>query len=127
IVPNGVGRPRPPANGRPPGTVWHVTQLPIAASSPPRLTSAGSQLSAAGRRTGSNTGLQASATAAPPAITTAVTTTGRVLRTIGHLGATSTRTSHRRFRHCEEAAGRRSNPGAARVALDRSEEHTSEL
>src|ERR1700736_3885316 len=98
MVPNGVGTPRPPANGRPPGTVWHVAQLPIAASSPPRLTSAGSKLPAAGGRTGSKAGRQAAATAAPPAISTATTTTRSVLRNIGYLGAILTRELRRRFR-----------------------------
>jgi len=41
-VPKGVAMGRPPAKGRPPEAVWQVLQLPIAASSAPRATSASS-------------------------------------------------------------------------------------
>src|SRR5262249_48632086 len=73
-------------NARPPGAVWQVMQLPIAASSPPRLTRAASKLPGAGRRTGSIAGRHASAAAAPPAITTMTMTIRRILRNIRHLG-----------------------------------------
>jgi len=57
-VPNGVGSASPPAKGLPPGAVWQVAQLPIAASSAPVSTSAGSKLAAAGGSTGSIAGRQ---------------------------------------------------------------------
>src|SRR6476661_681469 len=44
MVPNGVGTGSPPAKFLPPRTVWQSLQLPIAANSRPRLTSAASKL-----------------------------------------------------------------------------------
>src|SRR5580698_4897496 len=48
MVPNGVGTGSPPAKLARPRTVWQSLQLPIAASSRPRLTSAGSNEPGAG-------------------------------------------------------------------------------
>src|SRR5437868_10024279 len=62
MVPNGVGNGKPPANVRPPGAVWQVLQFPMAASSAPRLTSAGSKLLVSGGAIGSSEGRHAAAT-----------------------------------------------------------------
>src|SRR5437762_1127025 len=61
IVPNGVGSARPPANVRPPGAVWQALQLPMAASSAPRLMRAASKLRASVIPIGSIEGRQTSA------------------------------------------------------------------
>src|SRR5271168_5503565 len=68
MVPNGVGTGKPPAKALPPGTVWQSLQLPIAARSRPRLTSAGSKDCGAGGSIPSIAGRQATAKAAivPP-------------------------------------------------------------
>src|SRR5271168_4160867 len=68
MVPNGVGTGKPPAKALPPLTVWQSLQLPIAARSRPRLTSAGSKDCAGGGSIPSIAGRQTTAKAAiaPP-------------------------------------------------------------
>ena len=67
-MPNGVGTGSPPAKSLPPRTVWQSLQLPIAASSRPRLTSAASNDCGAGGSIAAIAGRQltANAAAAPP-------------------------------------------------------------
>src|SRR5262249_43142282 len=77
--------PTPPAKSRPSGAVWQVRQLPIAARSPPRLTSEASKLVGAGRFTGSMAGRQTTATVPAPTITTTTANARTVLCNIGHL------------------------------------------
>src|SRR5215831_4771187 len=68
IVPNGVDTRRPPARFLPPRTVWQSLQLPIAASSRPRLTISGSKDCGAGGSIAAIDGRQAmaKANATPP-------------------------------------------------------------
>src|SRR5271168_5302317 len=68
MVPNGVGTGKPPAKVLPPFTVWQSLQLPMAAKSRPRLTSAGSKDGGAGGSIASIAGRQTTAKAAiiPP-------------------------------------------------------------
>ena len=78
-MPNGVGTGRPPAKFWPPRTVWQVLQLPIAARSRPRLTSAGSNEDGAGGAIAAIVGRQATANAATaPAINAAMTTVAMI-------------------------------------------------
>src|SRR5262249_34884013 len=74
-TPNGVGTGRPPAKFLPPRTVWQLLQLPIAAGSRPRLTSAGSKACFAAGSTAASAGRHAIANraAAPPTSSTATT------------------------------------------------------
>ena len=68
IVPNGVGTGRPPANALPPRNVWQLLQLPMAASSRPRLTMSASKAGACGRSIADIAGrhMTANAATAPP-------------------------------------------------------------
>src|SRR6202012_2297243 len=72
MVPNGVGTGRPPAKLGPPRTVWQSLQLPIAASSRPRLMSAGSNEAGAGGSIAAIAGRHATA---KPAAAAAISTT----------------------------------------------------
>src|SRR5580700_4258848 len=74
IVPNGVGTGKPPAKLLPPRTVWQSLQLPIAASSRPRLTRFASNDCGAGGSTAANAGRHVSEiAAAAPAISNPAT------------------------------------------------------
>src|ERR1019366_4137694 len=75
MVPNGVGTGRPPAKDLPPRTVWQSLQLPIAASSRPRLTRTVSNDCGAGGSIAAIAGRHAIAHAAnAPPINSAATT-----------------------------------------------------
>src|ERR1700712_3220273 len=75
MVPNGVGTGKPPAKSFAPRTVWQSLQLPTAASSRPRLTSAGSNDCAAGGSIAAigDRQLTANAATAPAAMIPAMT------------------------------------------------------
>ena len=60
IRPNGVSIARPPLKAVPPGLVWQLLQLPIAASSPPVLMSSGLNVPACGRSIGAIADVQVS-------------------------------------------------------------------
>ena len=81
-MPNGVGTGRPPAKLAPPRTVWQSLQLPIAASSRPRLTKAGSNDAGAGGSIAAIAGRHATA---KPAATPAIRTTATMLAIIRDL------------------------------------------
>src|ERR1700752_2935278 len=72
-VPNGVGTASPPAKLLPPRIVWQELQLPVAASSRPRLMSATSKDCGAKGSIAPSAGRQVTITAvtAPPASNTA--------------------------------------------------------
>src|SRR5882724_4759157 len=65
IVPNGVGTGSPPAKFLAPRTVWQSLQLPIAASSRPRLIRSGANDCGAGGSIAAIAGRHATAKAAP--------------------------------------------------------------
>src|ERR1700761_9458196 len=67
MVPKGVGTGRPPENAFAPRVGWQSLQLPMAASSRPRLTSAGSNDDGAGTSMAAIAGRQVMAKAATAA------------------------------------------------------------
>src|SRR3954454_2225835 len=70
MVPNGVGTGKPPAKALPPRTLWQSLQLPIAASTRPRLTSAASKDAGAGGSIAAIAGRHMTANAATAAAST---------------------------------------------------------
>src|SRR5947209_10309948 len=80
MMPNGVGTGKPPAKSLAPRSVWQSLQLPIAASSRPRLTCAGSNDRGAGGSIAAIAGRHASATAAAAPATTIAAMTPAMIR-----------------------------------------------